>query len=197
MKLIKGLFRIFSFIVVIGGTITFFRFDGIKKIDQILQLNENALTEYIKMFDTVLTTGDAAIAMVRRVKVETGLSNNDVARALNNLAIKKGLKSVNIVALSDEIEERTSKKRKMIKIFSFYDPVIVGELVDYSTAFGAFLPCRIILTEDENGDKWLHTIAMEIFIEGSNKVDSLMLEKFNKLRENIYNIMDEAVVRKY
>lgn len=32
--------------------------------------------------------------------------------------------------------------------------------LDFSMAFGAFMPCRIMLQEDDNGDRWLHTMDM-------------------------------------
>ena len=70
MGFIKGLFTIVGFIVVVGGAIAFIKFDGMTRISQIQKLDDNALPEYMKMFDKVLTTGDAARAMIRRVKVD-------------------------------------------------------------------------------------------------------------------------------
>jgi hypothetical protein len=69
MKLIKGLFTLIGAIVVIGFIAAFFKFDLGTRISQVQQLDKQALPEYMKMFDTVLTTGDPAKGMVRKVKM--------------------------------------------------------------------------------------------------------------------------------
>jgi uncharacterized protein (DUF302 family) len=192
MKFIKGFFTVVGFVVIFGGAILFIKFDGMKRIDQIHKLDDNALPEYLKMFDKVLTTGDAAKAMIRRVKVDDDVSNDDVAEALESIATEKGIKPVGILPLSDEIEVRTGKKRGMIKIFSYCNPITAAKFVDYSMAFGAFLPCRIVLIEDKNGDRWLYAMAMELLIEGGYWLKSPMLKEANKVRKTIYDMMDMA-----
>ena len=192
MGFIKGLFTIVGFIVVVGGAIAFIKFDGMTRISQIQKLDDKALPEYIKMFDKVLTTGDAARAMIRRVKVDADVSNADVAEALESIATERGIKPVGILPLSDEIEARTGKKRGMIKIFSYCNPITAGKFVDYSMAFGAFLPCRIALIEDKNGDRYLYAMAMELMIEGGYWLKSPMLKEANKVRSTIYDMMDMA-----
>ena len=192
MKYIKGLFTVVGFIFVVGGAIAFIKFDGMTRIDQIQKLDDNALPEYIKMFDKVLTTGDAARAMIRRVKVDPSVSNEEVAEALESIATERGIKPVGVLPLSDEIEARTGKKRGMIKISSYCNPITAGEFVDYSMAFGAFLPCRIALIEAPNGDRWLYAMAMELMIEGGYWLKSPMLKKANHVRKTIYDMMDMA-----
>ena len=192
MKYIKGLFTVVGFIFIVGGAIAFIKFDGMKRIDQIQKLDDNALPEYIKMFDKVLTTGDAARAMIRRVKVDPSITNEEVAEALESIATERGIKPVGVLPLSDEIEARTDKKRGMIKIFSYCNPITAGEFVDYSMAFGAFLPCRIALIEAPNGDRWLYAMAMELMIEGGYWLKSPMLKKANHVRKTIYDMMDMA-----
>ena len=69
MKLIKGLFTFIGAVVVIGFIFAFVKFDLGTRIGQVSKLDPQALPEYMKMFDKVLTTGDPAKGMIRKVKM--------------------------------------------------------------------------------------------------------------------------------
>ena len=197
MNFIKNIFAIVGFIIIVGGGLAFIKFDGATRLAQVKQLDPKAIPEYLKMFDKVLTTGDAAKAMIRKVKVNKDVSNNDVAEALESIATERGIKPVGILPLSDEIISRTGKQRGYIKIFSYCNPMIAGDFVDYSMAFSAFLPCRIALVEDKNGDRWLYAMAMELMIEGGHTLKPKMLKKANNVRKKIYEMMDMAAVGEF
>jgi len=192
MKLLKSLFTLIGFIVVVAILVGFIKFDLGTRITQVQNLDPKALPEYMKMFGKVLETGDAAQAMIRRVKVNPEVSNKDVEEALESIATDRGIKSVGMLPLSDEIFARTGKKRGFLKIYSYCNPMIAGNFVDYSMAFSAFLPCRIALVEDKNGDRWLYAMAMELMIEGGQTLSPEMLTKANNVRKTIYDMMDMA-----
>lgn len=192
MRLIKGLLTIIGFLVVVTVGIAFVKFDLGNRISQVKQLDARALPEYIKMFEKVLDTGDAAQAMIRRVKVNPDVTNKEVAEALESIATERGIKPVGILPLSEEINARTGGNRGYIKIFSYCNPIIAGDFVDYSLAFGAFLPCRIALMEDKDGNRWLYAMAMELMIEGGHTLKPEMLKKANNVRKTIYDMMDLA-----
>jgi len=192
MGFIKGIFTFIGFFVVSSGIVLFIKFDLGTRIDQLKQLDSQAIPEYMKMFDIVLKTGDASQAMVRKVKVNPDVTNEEVAEALESIATERGIRAVGILPLSDEIIGRTGKPRGYIKIFSYCNPMTAGTMVDYSMSFGAFLPCRIALMEDKNGDRWLYTMAMELMIEGGHSLEPEMFKKANAVRETIYSMMDLA-----
>jgi len=192
MKFLKSLFTIIGFLVVTGVVVAFVKFDLGTRIDQVKKLDPAAIPEYMKMFDTVLVTGDAAKAMIRKVKIADDVTNADVKEALGSLATAYGIKAVGFLPLSDEIDAQTGSKRKTIEIYSYCNPLTAGTMVDYSMAFGAFLPCRIALMEDPNGDRWLYAMAMELMIEGGHTLKPDMLKKANLVRTTIYGMMDLA-----
>ena len=64
MKLIKGLLTLIGAMVVIAGII-----GAVTVGPNVMKLDSQALPEYMKMFDKVLTTGDPAKGMVRKVKM--------------------------------------------------------------------------------------------------------------------------------
>jgi uncharacterized protein (DUF302 family) len=192
MNILKSLLTLIGFLVVVAIVIGIVKFDLVDRMNQVSKLDPKALPEYMKMFDKVLKTGDASQAMIRRVKVNADVSNADVAEALESIATERGIKPVGILPLSDEINARTGGNRGYIKIFSYCNPITAGDFVDYSLAFGAFLPCRIALMEDKNGDRWLYAMAMELMIEGGHTLEPEMLKKANNVRKTIYDMMDMA-----
>lgn len=66
MNFIKSLFSIIGAIVVVALLVAFVKFDLGTRIGQVSKLDSQALPEYMKMFDKVLTTGDPAKGMIRK-----------------------------------------------------------------------------------------------------------------------------------
>ena len=60
----------------------------------------------------------------------------------------------------------------------------------YSLSFGAFMPCRILIVEDKNGDRWLITMAMELMLFGGHTLPPEMMEKAEHVRATMYKMMD-------
>ena len=79
MGFIKNIMALIGTLVVIGFAFAFVKFDLGTRIKQVSELDPQALPEYMKMFDTVLTTGDPAKGMVRRVKlvIPEGMSKKE------------------------------------------------------------------------------------------------------------------------
>ncbi len=57
-------------------------------------------------------------------------------------------------------------------------------------AYGAFMPCRIMLQEDDNGDRWLYTMDMGLMIHGGKPLPPEMLTMAENVRDTIYKCMD-------
>jgi hypothetical protein len=60
MKFFKNFLTLVGAIVIFGFAFAFVKFDLGSRIGQVTQLDPQALPEYMKMFDKVLTTGDPA-----------------------------------------------------------------------------------------------------------------------------------------
>jgi uncharacterized protein (DUF302 family) len=195
--MLKNILSAIGLIVVVVALVAIVKFDLGTRMYQVSKLDSKAIPEYMKMFDKVLETGDAAKAMIRRVKVDKDVTNQDVEDALQSIATERGIKSIGMFPLSAEIKARTGKDRGFLKIFSYCNPMIAVDFVDYSMAFAAFLPCRIALVEDKNGDRWLYAMAMEIMIEGGHTLSPEMLKKANNVRDTIYEMMDKAAIGEF
>ena len=192
MKLLRNLFTFIGFSITILFVVAFIKFDLGTKFKQVSQLDPQAMGLYMNMADVVLNTGNAAEGMIRKVKIDSDVSNEDVLEALNALAIERGIKPVGDLPLSAEVEARTGKKQRYVRVLSYCNPNIAMKMVDFSKAYGAFLPCRIVIMEDKNGDRWMYTMALELMISGGKTLPKDMLEYGNKVRKTIYDMMDLA-----
>ncbi|MGB5834858.1 MAG: DUF302 domain-containing protein [Thiohalocapsa sp.] len=91
------------------------------------------------------------------------------------------------LALYKELESM-GVESKRIEIFQFCDARIANEMVIFNPDFSAYLPCRITLMEDTEGQAWLITLDLSKVIPSANLTPEL-LEKAELVRDNIASIM--------
>jgi hypothetical protein len=143
---------------------------------------------YMPVVNKLLDTGDLAMASIVRVKVADDVSNEEVEEAMESIAISEGIRSVGMLPLSEMVELQTNmegitkghrffKRQRFLKIYQYCAPRTAMTMVDYSDAFSAFLPCRIALIEDLQGQRWLYTIDMNAMIFGGKVLPKALLEK--------------------
>jgi uncharacterized protein (DUF302 family) len=77
---------------------------------------------------------------------------------------------------------------KRIEIFQFCDARIANDMVIFNPDFSAYLPCRITLMEDTDGQAWLVTLDLGKVIPSANLPPEL-LKKAELVRDNITSIM--------
>jgi hypothetical protein len=152
-------------------------------------LHPQAMTKvYMPVVNKLLDTGDLAMASIVRVKVSDDVSNEEVEEAMESIAVAEGIRSVGMLPLSEMVELQTNvhgikkghhffKRQRFLKIYQYCAPRTAMTMVDYSDAFSAFLPCRIALIEDKQGQRWLYTIDMNAMIFGGKVLPKALLEK--------------------
>lgn len=79
-----------------------------------------------------------------------------------------------------------------IEIFQFCDARIAQVMIRHNKSFAAYLPCRIVLLEDEGGKAWLITMNLDLMIQSAGLTPEL-LEKAHQVRDSIASIMDAGV----
>jgi len=184
MKLITKLLALIGALVLVAAV--YFWFAGVKNLDP------KAKDVYTHMMGTIIETGDIAKATVRKVKVKEGISAEDVVDSLNSVAAEMGIKPVGDLPLSKEVELRTGKKQRYVRVLSYCNPMIAIAMVKFSMAYGAYLPCRIVVMEDEKGQLWLYTLDLDMMIHGGAPLPPDMLKYGNQVKKTIYTMMDKA-----
>ena len=193
MKAIKATLMIIGAVAVVAVIYAFSAFN----VGAITKLDPKAKDVYSHMGKVLLETGDIAKATVRKVKVAKGISPDDLVEALNSVATEMGIKPVGDLPLSKEVEARTGKKQRYVRVLSYCSPMIAIEMVKYSMAYGAYLPCRIVIMEDEKGQLWLYTLDLDMMIHGGKPLPDYMLKYGNKVKNIIYTMMDKAATGEF
>ena len=188
MKAIKAILMIIGAVTVVGVIYIFSAFN----VSGIAKLDPKAKDVYSHMAKVLLETGDIAKATVRKVKVADGIKPDELVESLNSVATEMGIKPVGDLPLSKEVSLRTGKKQRYVRVLSYCNPMIAIEMVEFSMAYGAYLPCRIVIMEDEKGDLWLYTLDLDMMIHGGQPLPPKMLKYGNQVKKTIYTMMDRA-----
>ncbi len=183
MNFIKGIFTIIGAIVVIASIII-----GVKYGSSMSKMDPKALGLYMDMADKVLTTGDPAKGMIikRKLVIEDGTSKKE--------AIENAIEVMDEVAESHglaKVDEKTMPRGgKFMKdgglythIRSYCSPSIADIFLAYSGEFVGFMPCRVGIVEDKNGDIWLYTMNLDMMISGGHTLPAELLEYAKTVKE--------------
>jgi len=189
MKFLKNTLAFIGGVILLLLIIAYVKFDLGDKMDKASKLDPKAMGAYMTMFDAVLTTGRATDAMVRRVKIDPEVSTEDVVEAMKSIATDANMLQVGDSRMAEEKDAKGNRQR-YIRILHYCSPGIAKQFIDYSLAFGAFMPCRILIVEDNNGDRWLITMAMELMLFGGHTLPPEMMEKAEHVRSTMYKMMD-------
>jgi len=192
MNLLKTILSIIGGVVILGFVFAFFKFDLGTRMGQASKLDPQAMNLYIAMADSVLTTGNAAESMTRRVKIDEDVSTEDVIDALNSIATEDNLIIVGTSLMSNGKVDANGVKQPYIRLMSYCNPNIAKQFISYSMAFGAFMPCRVAIIEDKNGDRWLYTMALEMMISGGHTLPPKLLTMANNVKKTMYRMMELA-----
>lgn len=165
---------------------------GCGTIGTLGKLEDGAGAEASRMWDRwVDGGGDIAIATTWERKVKAGVTINDIEQVFAQVSAERNMKSVGELPLSKELESRTGKKQKFLKVYSYCSPDTARMMVDFSPHMGAYLPCRLTVVEKEDG-LWIYTLNMDMMVKMGRKLPSPLKEEAWKVRETIYMMMDRA-----
>ena len=197
MRFFKNILALIGLLVVVGFAVAYVKFDLGTRIKQVTALDPQAIPEYMKMFDTVLTTGDPAKGMVRRVKMQIPEGMTKAEAFQNAIEIMDEVGSEHGLAMVDnKTMPRGGKLFRdgglLTHIRSYCSPTIADIFLTHSREFIGFMPCRIGFIEEPNGDIYIYTMSMELMINGGRPLPKKLLELANEVRSGMYEMMDKA-----
>ena len=175
--------------IIIAAIVAFVKFDLGDKMSKASKLDPMAMGAYMNMFDAVLTTGRATEAMVRKVKIDPDVSTEDVVEAMKSIATDANMLQVGDSHMAEKFDHN-KKRQRYVRILHYCSPAIAKQFIDYTESFGAFMPCRILIVEDDKGDRWLITMAMELMLFGGHTLPPEMMKKAEHVRDTMYKMMD-------
>jgi uncharacterized protein (DUF302 family) len=190
MRLLRNLLALVGLLalIAIGAAILAFE----PYVNKARSLDEGALAVYLSAARTILATGNPAEAMVYQRRVAGGLTVSDVEHNLAQAAAQLELFPLGSLDVDRQVRERTGRSFPLQKIYLFCDPQLASELIRHDPAMGAFLPCRIVLQEDERGALWLMTPNLEPLVSGGRPLPVALQDQARDLQSQLRKIVDEA-----
>ena len=186
MKFIKSIFTFVGAIVVLAMII-----GAVTVGPKVAKLDSGALPAYMTMFDKVLTTGDPAKGMVRKIKmvIPEGMTKEEAIENAIDIMDEVG-EEYGLAMVDSKTMPRSNKVYTHIR--SYCSPSIADRFLNHSREFIAFMPCRIGIIEEPNGDIYLYTMGMELLISGGHTLSPELLKLANEVRTGMYTMMEKA-----
>jgi len=195
MKMLRNLLALVGVaalvLVAYGAT----RYGG--AVATLRSFDPQAMAVYSEMVHGLLESGNSAEATVWRVKVADGLSREDVEETMRSVATELNIKNVGELALSERISLMSGEPYRYVKIFLFCNALTAAQMLDFNDAYAAYLPCRVTLVEDQEGQLWLYTLNMDPMIYGGTPLPLPLKKEALRVKSVILAIMNRGAAGEF
>ncbi len=193
MKLFRNLRNLLALIGIAAVAAVVYFGPGLYKYKAAFNgFDPKAAGTYREMADILVETGNSAAATVWKVKVAEGLTVEEVDQSIRTIADERNIKSVGFLPLGDQVAAMTGEDWRTLNIYLYCNPLTAAKMVEFDPAFAAYLPCRVSLVEDENGDLWIYTLNMDLMIYGGKTLPPALLEEALRVKETMLQILNRA-----
>lgn len=134
---------------------------------------------------------DQVAQSMKMWKLADGVTIDDAIESMKLRANLKNFKMVAELPLSDQVKAMGKEARPM-HILAFCDALIAKKMVEYNKIFAGFLPCRIAVIEDSEGQGWIITMNMDMMLQAVDLTPELQ-KLAKQVRDTIYNIVEAGV----
>lgn len=127
---------------------------------------------------------------VYKMTVDRGVSLAEAAESMKLRANALNLQLVAELPMSRQVEAVTGKPQRVVTIFQFCDAVTAMELIDLSIDFATYMPCRIALIEDAQGQGWLVMTDINVDLVAKEKrLQKELTTRIKAVRQGLIEIM--------
>lgn len=139
---------------------------------------------------------DMMAMMVAKKKALPGLTFDEVIESLQSKGFDLNMRPTGHNTPYKILRETFDPESPRLEMLSFCDLTTMRMIMNYSLEFGAFLPCRITVAEDNEGNIWLMTMDWDVrWLDTSpnpNRISDDLRERAIRVRENIEIMMEAA-----
>jgi uncharacterized protein (DUF302 family) len=144
-----------------------------------------------------LSLRDMISIMADKMLVAEDVSFDDAIESMKLRANEINFKFVGHSPLWKDVAAITGEDTPRVEIFSFCDAMVARKVLDFAPEFIVFIPCRIALIEDAEGQIWVMTLDWNVnwlnLAQNPNSVlDKELREEAIRIREGIRYIMEGA-----
>jgi len=187
MRFIRNLLALIGLLTVVALGVV-----ATKGKDVLTGFDAGAPQVYMEMAEQLLASKNAAEATVWKVKVAEGLSADEVEETMKFVANEHNISNVGELPLYKDVEAKSGKPYRFVKIYMFCNSMTAAQMLDYSDAFSAYLPCRVSLVEDKTGQLWIYSLNMDMMIHGGAPLPPALKEESIRVKETILAIMNRG-----
>jgi len=127
---------------------------------------------------------------VYKLAIDRNVTLDEAAESMRLRANALNLKLVAELPLSKQVEAVTGKPQRVVTIFQFCDAVTAMELIDLSIDFATYMPCRIALIEDAQGQGWLIMTDINVDLVAKEKrLQKELTTRIKAVRQGLIEIM--------
>ena len=187
---LRNLFALVGFVAIVLIIYTAVKMEPMMQAFD--SFDEKAIDVYSEMINKLLETGNAAEATVWKVPVNEGLSAEIVEETMKFVANEHNINNAGELPLSAQVEAMSGKKSRFFKIYIFCNAMTAAQMLEYSDAYSAYLPCRVSLVEDKQGKLWLYSLNMDAMIYGGKPLPPALKEEAIGVKTIILDIMNRG-----
>jgi len=185
--------NIFAAIGVVSLIIVVLLFSKIQPfVEKFDTFEDEAADTYIGFAEKLFESGSAVEAMVVKTKVEEGISAQDLDTSILSIANELNIKNVGELPLSKQVEAMSGKSYRHVKIYLLCNAMTAASMLNYNDSFSAFLPCRISVVEDKQGQLWLYAMNMDLMISGGTPIPPALKKEALVVKNTLDEIMKRA-----
>lgn len=192
---LRNLLAIVGLVVIIAAGYAMVKLQP--SLNAIGEFEDNALDVFADMGVKLIETGNMAEASIWKVAVDEGMTADDVEETMKFVANEHNFKNVGEMPLYREVESMSGEAYRYVKIFMFCNALTAARMLDYNDAFSSYLPCRITLIEDKEGNLWLYTLNMDGMIYGGKPLPAELKEEAENVKEIILDIMNRGATGEF
>ena len=159
---------------------------------QLAEFDSRAVQLYADIAKRALDERSGVEAMVIKVPAKEGVGPGDVDDSIKIIANELNIKNVGELPMYKEVQNLSGIPFRYAKIYLLCDAMIAASLLNHSDGFSSYLPCRISVIEDPDGQLWLYTLNMDIMIYGGRPLPPALKQEAIKVRDTMLEIMHRA-----
>ncbi len=192
MRAITNLLALIGVIAIIAALTLYGRTQGV-----LAEFDPQAAEVYSELAQRIIESRNGAEATVWKVPVAEGVTAADVEEAMKFVANELNISNVGELPLYKDVEAKSGKPYRFVKIYMFCNSLTAAMMLDYSDAFSAYLPCRVSLVEDKSGKLWLYALNMDLMIHGGEPLPQELKEEALHVKETILEIMKRGAAGEF
>ena len=161
-------------------------------VEKINTFDERAVDTYVGFVKRLINSGSAVDAMIVKYKVAEEVTAEDLNTSILSIANELNIKNVGELPLSKQVVAMSGKPYRYVKIYLLCNAMTAASMLNYNDAYSAFLPCRISVVEDEQGELWIYTLDMDLMIYGGQPIPPALKAEAITVRDTLTEIMQRA-----